>query len=232
MHYLSIDEFLGDFRQIYANARRYNPDDDEYNLPEKAIDMCDKVESLIFKFRKRNLKNVEIVISRIRERMLAPIEEPEKNDDECFVCNTEGLLICCDRCPKSYHLMCIGLTIAPDAYICNFCQKDNDSQLNLCEDGNVAEEEKDAHSISIVEKDDNLEVEEPIVWLPVGMSLNSNRQNVAFDRDLNHAIDACVIGTSDFSVESLCKLYASVSATRLHGGPGAKKKILEYLSRK
>lgn len=50
MHYLSIAEFVADFDLIYQNTVLYNPEDDDENLPEKAIDMLDKVRVLLVVF--------------------------------------------------------------------------------------------------------------------------------------------------------------------------------------
>lgn len=35
LHYLSFDEFVGDFAKIHRNSKLYNPVDDDANLPEK-----------------------------------------------------------------------------------------------------------------------------------------------------------------------------------------------------
>ncbi|XP_050957959.1 uncharacterized protein LOC127159060 [Labeo rohita] len=30
----------------------------------------------------------------------------QNNDDECYVCRSEGDLVCCDECPRAFHLYC------------------------------------------------------------------------------------------------------------------------------
>lgn len=34
--------------------------------------------------------------------------EADGNTDNCCLCNQGGSLLCCDGCPASYHLRCIG----------------------------------------------------------------------------------------------------------------------------
>jgi len=34
-----------------------------------------------------------------------------------------GLLVCCDRCPKSYHFLCAKLAAAPASFVCPECEK-------------------------------------------------------------------------------------------------------------
>ncbi|KAL7832348.1 hypothetical protein AOLI_G00298960 [Acnodon oligacanthus] len=50
--------------------------------------------------------------------------EVERNDDECSVCKDGGELICCDGCPRAFHLNCLvpPLTSIPSGtWRCKFC---------------------------------------------------------------------------------------------------------------
>ena len=35
--------------------------------------------------------------------------DDDANGDECRICGMDGLLLCCDGCPLSYHSRCVGL---------------------------------------------------------------------------------------------------------------------------
>lgn len=35
--------------------------------------------------------------------------DEDANGDECRICGMDGLLLCCDGCPSSYHSRCVGL---------------------------------------------------------------------------------------------------------------------------
>ncbi|KAL7826589.1 hypothetical protein AOLI_G00317980 [Acnodon oligacanthus] len=50
----------------------------------------------------------------------------EKNDDECFICNSDlGDLLCCDECPRAFHHQCHLPAVQDDSlgekWMCTFC---------------------------------------------------------------------------------------------------------------
>ncbi|KAK3560780.1 hypothetical protein QTP86_019473 [Hemibagrus guttatus] len=54
----------------------------------------------------------------------ARVMDVEHNDDECAVCKDGGELICCDGCPRAFHLTCLvpPLTSIPSgSWRCRFC---------------------------------------------------------------------------------------------------------------
>ena len=45
-----------------------------------------------------------------------------KSQDVCYVCGRAGKLLCCDSCPKVFHLACCGLTKLPRGnWYCSYC---------------------------------------------------------------------------------------------------------------
>uniref|UniRef100_A0A672T5L2 Nuclear body protein SP140-like protein n=1 Tax=Sinocyclocheilus grahami TaxID=75366 RepID=A0A672T5L2_SINGR len=53
-------------------------------------------------------------------------EEPDQNqnDDACFVCPSEGALVCCDECPRAFHSHCHLPAVhedSPGQWSCTFC---------------------------------------------------------------------------------------------------------------
>ncbi|XP_028649154.1 autoimmune regulator [Erpetoichthys calabaricus] len=62
---------------------------------------------------------------RAKETTSGSIVEIPRNDDECAVCKDGGELICCDGCPKAFHLNCLipPLTEIPSGtWRCQSCK--------------------------------------------------------------------------------------------------------------
>jgi len=56
----------------------------------------------------------------------------DPNEDYCAVCHNGGDLLCCDKCPRVYHLPCHVPTIASfpsdnSTWMCTLCGTDDDS---------------------------------------------------------------------------------------------------------
>ena len=59
-----------------------------------------------------------------------PIEQEfddDKNSDYCQICKKTGNLICCDKCPRSFHTKCLCVNekdLPEDYWECRFCKDD------------------------------------------------------------------------------------------------------------
>ncbi|XP_026783175.3 nuclear body protein SP140-like protein isoform X1 [Pangasianodon hypophthalmus] len=51
----------------------------------------------------------------------------QNNDDMCFMCNRDGDLVCCDKCPRAFHHHCHKPALRDDTigdhWTCSFCKK-------------------------------------------------------------------------------------------------------------
>ncbi|KAK2916027.1 hypothetical protein Q8A67_000401 [Cirrhinus molitorella] len=66
----------------------------------------------------------------------------QNSDDECYVCRSEGDLVCCDECPRAFHSHCHLPAVqedSPGEWICTFCVLRNSQQW--CESTNMSEQE-------------------------------------------------------------------------------------------
>ena len=60
-----------------------------------------------------------------REHGFLSVDDASANDDQCAICNLEGVLVCCEKCPKSYHFECLSApreeVEAADPWHCPAC---------------------------------------------------------------------------------------------------------------
>ncbi|XP_041655180.1 E3 ubiquitin-protein ligase TRIM33 isoform X2 [Cheilinus undulatus] len=64
-------------------------------------------------------------------------KEDDPNEDWCAVCVNGGDLLCCDRCPKVFHMKCHVPTIKifpKGDFLCTFCRSINTPEIEYCED--------------------------------------------------------------------------------------------------
>ncbi|KAL0968015.1 hypothetical protein UPYG_G00261100 [Umbra pygmaea] len=93
-------------------------------------------------------------------RVPAP-EEEDPNEDWCAVCQNGGELLCCDRCPKVFHLSChvpTLLRLPSGEWFCSFCRNLSvpevvyDCDMSRTEPRTVKEERDSEAGISPVDK--------------------------------------------------------------------------------
>ncbi|XP_040008711.1 E3 ubiquitin-protein ligase TRIM33 isoform X3 [Xiphias gladius] len=64
-------------------------------------------------------------------------KEDDPNEDWCAVCINGGDLLCCDRCPKVFHMKCHVPTIKifpKGDFLCTFCRSVTDPEIEYCDD--------------------------------------------------------------------------------------------------
>lgn len=67
------------------------------------------------------------------KKMMAGLKQHE-NADECLICEEGGELLCCETCPESYHLECLGLEQSDvdgvEKWSCPTCIRKRNLQLS------------------------------------------------------------------------------------------------------
>ncbi|XP_047441292.1 E3 ubiquitin-protein ligase TRIM33 isoform X2 [Mugil cephalus] len=64
-------------------------------------------------------------------------KEDDPNEDWCAVCINGGDLLCCDRCPKVFHMKCHVPTIKifpKGDFLCTFCRSLTNPEIQYCDD--------------------------------------------------------------------------------------------------
>ncbi|KAL1361483.1 hypothetical protein AAHE18_03G007000 [Arachis hypogaea] len=61
----------------------------------------------------------ELSINYLKERKFSSSD----NDDLCSICSDGGDLLCCDGCPRAFHIDCVPLPSVPtDTWYCKYCE--------------------------------------------------------------------------------------------------------------
>uniref|UniRef100_A0A7N8YEE2 E3 ubiquitin-protein ligase TRIM33 n=1 Tax=Mastacembelus armatus TaxID=205130 RepID=A0A7N8YEE2_9TELE len=64
-------------------------------------------------------------------------KDDDPNEDWCAVCINGGDLLCCDRCPKVFHMKCHVPTIKifpKGDFLCTFCRSLTNPEIEYCDD--------------------------------------------------------------------------------------------------
>ncbi|XP_070766206.1 E3 ubiquitin-protein ligase TRIM33 isoform X2 [Enoplosus armatus] len=73
-------------------------------------------------------------------------KEDDPNEDWCAVCINGGDLLCCDRCPKVFHMKCHVPTIKifpKGDFLCTFCRSLTNPEIEYCDDSRKENGEQD-----------------------------------------------------------------------------------------
>ncbi|XP_031724731.1 E3 ubiquitin-protein ligase TRIM33 isoform X2 [Anarrhichthys ocellatus] len=73
-------------------------------------------------------------------------KEDDPNEDWCAVCINGGDLLCCDRCPKVFHMKCHVPTIKifpTGDFLCTFCRSVTTPEIEYCDDSKKVIGEQD-----------------------------------------------------------------------------------------
>ncbi|XP_078138272.1 transcription intermediary factor 1-alpha isoform X2 [Centroberyx gerrardi] len=88
------------------------------------------------------------------EKRAEPEEDP--NEDWCAVCQNGGELLCCDKCPKVFHLSCHIPTLneSPSGeWFCSFCRDLASPEMQYdCDDKEPAKDEPDSERFPPVDR--------------------------------------------------------------------------------
>ncbi|XP_056603930.1 transcription intermediary factor 1-alpha [Triplophysa dalaica] len=90
---------------------------------------------------------------------MTPEMDEDPNDDWCAVCQNGGELLCCDKCPKVFHLSCHipTLTASPSGeWFCTFCRDLNSPEMEYsiaaCGDSDNVKQDPDSEAFTPVDR--------------------------------------------------------------------------------
>ncbi|XP_062973319.1 tripartite motif-containing protein 66 [Elgaria multicarinata webbii] len=98
-------------------SERLNPSHE--NLEERRIPMSQPTEQLLLPLVDHRLSN------SMKKSVLTQEDHPIENEDFCAVCLNGGELLCCDYCPKVFHLSChvpALLSFPVGEWVCTLCR--------------------------------------------------------------------------------------------------------------
>eukprot|EP01018_Ginkgo_biloba_P031424 Gb_10088 [translate_table: standard] len=120
--------------KAHAGSKVQRPFSNIFLKSGKSLTMCQiQAWSTEYKSRKGGMRMIEV-------------DENDQNDDACGLCGDGGDLICCDRCPSTFHQDCLTLKDIPEGnWYCPNCtcaicgtvghdeEQDNISTVLICD---------------------------------------------------------------------------------------------------
>jgi hypothetical protein len=88
-----------------------------------------QVETFCIQNKPKTISSYENARSSYKlERLRKFRKTLKRNEDECYLCEDFGVVICCDLCSKVAHLHCLGLESVPAGdWKCPSCQEDQEN---------------------------------------------------------------------------------------------------------
>lgn len=88
-----------------------------------------QVSKFCMENRKKEENLTEIARKSYKVERLRRLRKAIKtNEDECYLCDGVGVVICCDKCSKVAHLNCLGLEKIPEGdWICPICIEETEN---------------------------------------------------------------------------------------------------------
>jgi len=112
--------------RISFSSDSEHSDRDEGLVKAKPRKVSDSSDELHYKLVKRQRKISEDL--EIEEE-----EMTDGNDDECYLCDDGGDILCCDNCFRSFHMKCLQLTHQPeDNWLCPYCKPLQENKYEKC----------------------------------------------------------------------------------------------------
>ena len=91
------------------------------------------------------LDNISAIAKRTRKRKTRDEIVPtaldfSESEEGCAFCSDGGELLCCDSCPKAFHIDCLGLEAVPSSeiWLCPDCQFGTELDISLEQDVSTA----------------------------------------------------------------------------------------------
>ncbi|CAG0881800.1 unnamed protein product [Cyprideis torosa] len=117
-HYKDVQTFDDDFTLLFEGYQRFFGYNSKIGQQAQAL-------KRIFQETKLSLASpVEDILGELPQSFKLPLFQPIGNDVircPCEIIREEGLMIQCEKCNVWQHCECVGMSTAPDHYLCELC---------------------------------------------------------------------------------------------------------------